>query len=109
MMGLEPLGMHETGISARWLGYSRAVGIMIGMGDGIATKITFEKVEPGTIIERPSLSITPERAQSLMDDLWACGFRPTRGAQSEGVTAAQGRHLEDMRAVAFAKLGVVKP
>lgn len=109
MIGPAPLGIHETGISARWLGYSRAVGILIRMGDGVATNITFEKLEPDTIIERPSLSIMPEQAQSLMDDLWTCGFRPTQGRQSEGVTEAQGRHLEDMRALAFGKLGMVKP
>ena len=49
------------------------------------------------------------RAQRLMDELWTAGLRPTQGKQSEGVTAAQGRHLEDMRAIAFAKLEVAKP
>lgn len=109
MIGPRPLGMHEIGVCARWLGYSRDIGLLIRMGDGICTNVTFEKAEPGSIIERPSLSLSPEMAQSLMDDLWACGLRPTRGEQSEGVTAAQAAHLADMRALVFAKLGVPKP
>lgn len=57
----------------------------------------------------PTLEIPPERAQQLMDDLWSAGLRPTEGRQSEGVTAAQARHLEDMRAIAFNRLKVEQP
>lgn len=57
----------------------------------------------------PTVVMHVSDAQVLMDSLWSAGLRPTQGKQSEGVTAAQGRHLEDMRAIAFAKLEVVKP
>ncbi len=74
----------------------------------VATNVTFEQAIDGQYTP-PTLRIPRENAQSLMDDLWHCGLRPTLGKQSEGVTAAQGRHLEDMRAVAFAKLNIEKP
>lgn len=53
----------------------------------------------------PALRLTKTDAQMLMDDLWRCGVRPTEGAGSAGSYAAQARHLEDMRAIAFASLG----
>lgn len=53
--------------------------------------------------------IANHEAQQLMDDLWACGLRPAAGRHSEGVTAAQDRHLQDMRAIAFAKLEIERP
>lgn len=58
---------------------------------------------------RPTFELSAELAQNVMDDLWSAGIRPTEGRQSEGVTAAQARHLEDMRTVAFAKLNIEKP
>lgn len=74
----------------------------------IATNVTYDVVEDGSYIN-PTMRIPRENAQELMDSLWQCGLRPTMGKQSEGVTAAQARHLEDMRAVAFAKLNIDKP
>ncbi|HLP07915.1 MAG TPA: hypothetical protein VK178_07095 [Opitutaceae bacterium] len=56
-----------------------------------------------------AFDLSPEEAQQFMDELWRVGIRPTEGAGSVGQMAATTRHLEDMRAVAFAKLGVVKP
>lgn len=57
----------------------------------------------------PTFSLDPDDAQALMDDLWNAGLRPTEGRQSEGVTAAQNRHLEDMRKLTFSKLGIEMP
>lgn len=51
----------------------------------------------------------PTEAQELMDNLWRCGFRPTEGKGSAGQLAATDRHLQDMRAIAFHKLGVTAP
>lgn len=59
--------------------------------------------------EQPSFTLGREDAQRVMDDLWAAGLRPTQGQQSEGLTAGQARHLEDMRAIAFAKLDIDAP
>ena len=48
-----------------------------------------------------SLSISLEAAQTLMDDLWACGVRPTEGKGSAGALKATEKHLEDMRSLVF--------
>lgn len=48
----------------------------------------------------PTLRLRPEAIQSLMDELWNQGVRPTTN-ESAGQFAAQGRHLEDMRKIAF--------
>jgi hypothetical protein len=57
----------------------------------------------------PSFRLDAEAAQRLMDELWSCGFRPAQGKQSEGVTVAQERHLQDMRAIAFDRLKIDTP
>lgn len=47
--------------------------------------------------------------QSLMNKLWEYGYRPTGvGELSETMTATR-KHLEDMRALAFHKVGAPKP
>lgn len=55
------------------------------------------------------MRLRKEAAQNLMDELWFLGFRPERGEMSVGQVAATERHLQDMRTIAFAKLGVSKP
>ncbi len=50
-----------------------------------------------------------EESQLLMDSLWQAGLRPAEGSGSTGQLAATVRHLEDMRAIAFEKTGVLKP
>lgn len=45
----------------------------------------------------PTLSLTAETAQRLMDELWHVGLRPAAGAGSAGQLAATERHLDDMR------------
>jgi hypothetical protein len=76
----------------------------------IATSVSFAPFADGEYTEpRPLFEISSEGAQRLIDALWQCGLRPTQGKQSEGVTAAQARHLEDMRALTFAKLGIERP
>jgi hypothetical protein len=49
----------------------------------------------------PTFSLSPEEAQTLMDDLWQCGLRPTEGTGSAGSLKATERHLEDMRTLVF--------
>ncbi len=53
-----------------------------------------------------SFSLEIEAAQTLMDDLWNAGIRPTEGAGSAGAMLATQKHLADMRTLAFHKLGV---
>lgn len=76
----------------------------------IATNFSFEPFQENHSIEpRGTFSLHGDRAQALIDQLWQCGLRPSQGKQSEGVTAAQARHLEDMRAIAFDRLKVERP
>lgn len=70
--------------------------------------IEWAVVERGAAVSA-DMVLGAERAQQLMDDLWDAGLRPTQGRQSEGVTQAQGRHLEDMRTIAFRSINVEKP
>lgn len=68
---------------------------------GTATgEITMVKRDPCVAVE-PSFRMSAQQAQVLMDDLWACGLRPTEGKGSAGALAATQRHLEDMRRLVF--------
>lgn len=49
----------------------------------------------------PSLELTMQAAQTLMDDLWQAGLRPTEGTGSAGSLAATERHLQDMQRLVF--------
>ena len=77
-------------------------------GRFIAKPLEYEFHEDGDYV-RASLRLDQDTAQRLIDDLWNGGLRPTQGKQSEGVTAAQANHLQDMRAIAFAKLRIDQP
>lgn len=69
----------------------------------------FNAVVDGALMGDPVTRIDKDACQKLMDDLWYLGFRPERGEMSVGQVAAVDAHLQDMRALAFAKLGVEKP
>lgn len=56
--------------------------------------------EEGCELE-PAFNISRDSAQSLMDELWNIGIRPTEGSGSAGSLAATERHLQDMRALVF--------
>jgi hypothetical protein len=45
--------------------------------------------------------LDPNEAQTLMDDLWQAGLRPSEGSGSAGSLAATERHLADMQKIAF--------
>lgn len=87
---------------------ANAVAIYLREGEAVATNVTFEKIDEGRFYD-PVFRLEMRAAQELIDQLWNCGLRPTQGRQSEGATEAQGRHLADMRAIAFAKLEITKP
>ena len=91
--------------SAPWGG---AIKVLLRSRERVATGLTWETLPEGSYLE-PTFTLSDEDAQRLMDDLWNCGLRPAQGRQSEGVTAAQGRHLEDMRTIAFGKLNMAAP
>lgn len=67
--------------------------------------VQFESREPGMHEPEPTFSMSLEDAQALMGSLWDAGIRPAQAKAGDG----QAKHLEDMRALVFAKLGVEKP
>jgi hypothetical protein len=69
----------------------------------VATNIQWTIVDPqaGISPQLDPVEIDTKAAQVLMDDLYACGIRPTEGAGSAGSFEAQRRHLEDMRSLVF--------
>ena len=69
--------------------------------------IETKTVEPGDHVE-PITRIDDMQAQVLMDELWACGIRPTEGSGSAGSMAATTKHLEDMRTLYFHTLEIPK-
>ena len=66
----------------------------------VADPVTMHEHAEGDLIE-PTFRLAKEEAQSLMDDLWHNGLRPTEGTGSAGSLKATQDHLGDMRKIAF--------
>ena len=66
----------------------------------VAINVEMRELPDGEMSE-PFLRMSLTDAQSLMDELWHCGLRPTEGTGSAGSLAATERHLEDMRRLVF--------
>ena len=64
------------------------------------------KEEEKYIVVEPNAVLTLEQSQTLMDDLWNCGIRPSEGAGSAGAMRAVENHLKDMRKIAGNQLGI---
>ena len=43
------------------------------------------------------MALSFKESQNLMDELFACGVRPSEGGDASGVVAAKNEHLEDLR------------
>jgi len=78
---------------------SRSSEGRIVVPEPVVLKVCEEDVFTSTPL--PFLSLEPEAAQNLMDELWNAGLRPTEGTGSAGSLAATERHLADMRALVF--------
>ena len=57
--------------------------------------------DDGATLQGPTMALTPEDAQQLMEDLWQCGIRPRQAAGSVGQLDAVNAHLQDMRRLVF--------
>ena len=95
------LGHAPLKILCERVNYGRYVDIHVaseleGGGLNVMQPATFERVEDQFVETRPALHLRAEQAQTLTDALWAAGFRPTQGQQSEGQMAATSKHLDDM-------------
>ena len=56
---------------------------------------------PDGAIIPPAVHLSMDEGQSVMDQLWSCGLRPTEGTGSAGALAAVENHLGDMRRIVF--------
>jgi hypothetical protein len=101
-----------TNILAERVNFGRHVYLHMMVDDGksnsVAQPCAFTKIKEGELCDQPMLKLDPDQAQLLADELWRIGFRPTQGKQSEGRGDAIDAHLQDMRQIAFHKLGVPK-
>lgn len=74
------------------------------LGTSVAKALTLERIAEGTFWPEPTMTLTNQAAQMLIDDLWRCGLRPSEGSGSAGSLAATERHLKDMQTVALGLL-----
>jgi len=70
-----------------------------------AHEVVAETVVGEGVMVNPSLQLSPQQVQDLMDQLWRDGVRPAAFG-GEGHLGALQNHLQDMRKIAFKKLGV---
>lgn len=74
----------------------------------IAEPIVMRPLKEGELseVKEPTMNLSNEAAQTLIDDLWTAGLRPSEGTGSAGSLAATQKHLADMRIIAFDKLKI---
>ena len=101
------MNFDKTEIRVQKSPWSFGLEMLIRNGDAVVKDVTFEPVEKYTVVN-PSLTISPNIAQQLMDDLWTAGIRPSEGTGSAGSLAATERHLKDMRDIVFQELKFIR-
>lgn len=62
--------------------------------------LAFNYIEQGSITPAAAFALTEAEAQSLIDDLYRAGLRPTDARGTAGQLDAMKAHLEDMRRLA---------
>lgn len=83
------------------------------LANGVASyaQVTFHALEAGKVIP-PSADMRAETTllvQAIVDAAWREGFRPAGYVDLSVESIAGNKHLEDMRTIAFHKMGVPKP
>ena len=88
--------------------FGRTWGLRLArvLSDGrwaIAQPMTFvaQSPEEAACMIPSTLDLTADDAQSLIDELWNSGFRPTEGTGSAGAMAAVQAHLKDLQRIVF--------
>lgn len=84
--------------------WSAGIGFVIQDGSSYSTEIKMELHDKGMHVDSVG-RMTNEEAQSLIDELWDCGLRPTEGKGSAGSLKATENHLNDMRKIVFKDFG----
>jgi hypothetical protein len=75
----------------------------------LAFEVVPEGASPPVIRQRSRAEPVKDLVQKIIDVAWEHGFRPTGYGDMKNETAAVRAHLEDMRAIAFKKIGVEGP
>jgi hypothetical protein len=91
-----------------WSGVDLLLRSKDGDGKKVNGRVVWEEVKEENFEPHPTVKMTNDAAQALMDDLWVCGIRPTAGAGSAGAMQAAQSHIADLRAIAFKSLGIEK-
>lgn len=99
---------RQIEIHAQAKSFRRGIDLVIGghLENGnrlVALPPEYQEIDDCVLVS-PTLTISNEAAQALMDELWACGIRPTEGTGSAGSLAATEKHLKDMQSIAFGLL-----
>ena len=71
--------------------------------------ITMFPHEEGSCVSEPTLALTRDDTQQIMNELWRIGIRPKDGNGGLAHTEAIQGHLSDMRKIVSAKLNVDLP
>ena len=67
----------------------------------LGKSVEMQKHEPGSYIADGTFELPARMAQSLINELWSLGLRPTEAKYPQGELNATKAHLEDMRTLVF--------
>jgi hypothetical protein len=96
--------MNNFKVRAQSSPWSKGVEFLAECDGAFGRPLTMDIPANKGMLIIPTFSLSIDAAQTLMEDLWNCGLRPTEGSGSAGAFAAQGKHLEDMRKIVFEKI-----
>jgi hypothetical protein len=95
--------LEVRAVSAPW---HRGVEFVVFCDGAVAEDIVFKKKTDSACVPQPTFTLNKDEAQTLIDDLWNAGIRPTEGTGSAGSLRATEKHLDDMRKITFNKLNI---
>lgn len=93
-------------------GYSLYMARRRNNGSDVVDPLVFTHVPEGDVFPpQPALSRHDAEAflRAALNCAWDLGFRPDGFNDTRESMKATSQHLEDMRAIAFHKIGAVKP
>lgn len=103
--------IHRDGFSFDRM-FELRVGVETSSGKwALMQPVEFKVIEESDagLESRAAMAMSKEDLQSLMDEIWSAGVRPSEGSGSAGSLAATERHLADMRALVFKQFGALSP
>ena len=77
-----------------------------GVKQAVAQPLVFKDEPMDMYTPHPIITLSPDQAQSILDQLWGCGVRPSDGSGSTGQLKATQDHLADMKKIVFKQLNI---